>query len=84
MGRPYSSAHGRHPGPLGPELDPRGCARGIVPPWTHPFPRVMFGAPRIERLQDAIDNVLADDALAEGGTPIPLRQVITDTSEPAS
>jgi hypothetical protein len=35
-------------------------------------------------LQDAIDNVLADDALAEGGTPIPLRQVIADTSEPAS
>lgn len=35
-------------------------------------------------LQGAIDNVLADDALAEGGTPIPLRQVITDTGEPAS
>lgn len=35
-------------------------------------------------LQDAIDNVLADDALAEGGTPIPLRQALAETGEPAS
>lgn len=35
-------------------------------------------------LQDAIDNVLADDALAEGGTPIPLHQAMADTSDSAS
>ncbi len=35
-------------------------------------------------LQDAIDSVLADDALAEHGTPIPLRQALADTGEPAS
>jgi hypothetical protein len=34
-------------------------------------------------LQDAIDNVLADDALAEEGTPIPLRQSLAETGEPA-
>ncbi len=34
-------------------------------------------------LQDAVDNMLADDALAEGGASIPLRQAIADTSEPA-
>jgi len=33
-------------------------------------------------LQDAIDNVLADDALAEGGTPIPLRQALAETDTP--
>jgi len=35
-------------------------------------------------LQDAIDNVLADDSLAETGTPITLRQAIADTNDPAS
>jgi len=35
-------------------------------------------------LQDAIDNVLADDALAEDGTPIPLGQSLAETGEPAS
>lgn len=35
-------------------------------------------------LQDAIDNVLADDALEEGGAAIPLRQAIAENSEPAS
>jgi len=35
-------------------------------------------------LHDAIDNVLADDALAEGGTPIPLRQALTEPGKPAS
>jgi len=34
-------------------------------------------------LQDAIDNVLADDALAEGGTPIPLRQALAEPGKPA-
>ena len=35
-------------------------------------------------LQDAIDNVLADDSLAESGTTITLRQAIADTNDPAS
>lgn len=34
-------------------------------------------------LQDAIDNVLADDALAEGGNPIPLRQALAEPGKPA-
>ncbi len=35
-------------------------------------------------LQDAIDNVLADDALAEDEAPIRLRQALADTGKPAS
>jgi hypothetical protein len=35
-------------------------------------------------LQDAIENVLADDALAEEGGPIPLRQSLAETGDPAS
>ena len=32
-------------------------------------------------LQDAIDNVLADDALAEEGQAIPLRQALAESGE---
>lgn len=32
-------------------------------------------------LQDAIDRVLADDAVAEGGSPSPLRELLRETSE---
>ena len=35
-------------------------------------------------LQDAIDNVLADDALAEGGIPIPLRQALAERGKPTA
>jgi len=32
-------------------------------------------------LQDAIDRVLADDAVAEGGSPSSLRALLRETSE---
>ena len=35
----------------------------------------------MERLEDELDNRLADEALAEGGENIPLEQVIADYEE---
>lgn len=32
-------------------------------------------------LQDAIDNLLADEAIAEGGSSIPLRQALAETHD---